>query len=231
MLTFLLSKLPAYGVLVLTALFLGSPLFGQEQESPYNKGIEAADKGEHDLAIKFYDEAIKLDPKHEMSYVNRGVCYKRKGEYDRAIEDYNQAIQLNPNSVMGYHNRARAYSLKGDYAKTIADFGQILKFDPSYIHAYTALAWLLSTNPDAAIRDGKKAVQYATKACELTEWESSNAIGTLAAAYAEAGDFENALKWQNKMLEFNWRDKKDEETVRKNLALYQDHKPVRDLEP
>lgn len=183
---------------------------------------------DHDLAIKFYNEAIKLDPKHELAFVNRGVCFKRKSEYDKAIEDYNQAIRLNPDSILAFHNRARAYELKGDLAKTIADYDQIIKIDPSDFKTYGNLAWLLATNPNAAFRDGRKAVQYATKACELTEWESSNAIGILAAAYAENADFEKAVKWQNKMLEFRWKDKNAEELVRRRLALYQDHKPLRE---
>src|SRR5262249_49421907 len=66
--------------------------------------------------------------------------------------------------------------------------------------AYRFLAQLLATCPDDKVRDGKRAVQYATTACELTDWKVPSCLETLAAAYAEAGQFEEAIRYQTRAL-------------------------------
>ncbi|HXI61204.1 MAG TPA: hypothetical protein VNF70_00785, partial [Pyrinomonadaceae bacterium] len=78
-----------------------------------------------------------------------------------------------------------------------------------------------------SIRDGKKAVEFARKAAELTKWEDANVLDTLAAAYAEVGDFEEAIKWENKALSLPELTKGDEEKVRQRLRLYAERKRYR----
>ncbi|UCE50418.1 MAG: tetratricopeptide repeat protein, partial [Phycisphaerales bacterium] len=89
------------------------------------------------------------------------------------------------------------------------------------------LAWLQATYPLAELRDGTEAIKNATRACELTNWEEGSSIDTLAAAYAEAGDFESAVKWQEKAIALvskPWRHMLDE-GMKGRLELYQAHKP------
>jgi tetratricopeptide (TPR) repeat protein len=92
------------------------------------------------------------------------------------------------------------------------------------------LAWLQATSTVAELRNGAKAIEYATKACKLTNWKNADYINTLAAAYAEAGDFGSAIKWQKEAINLltekepaEWRAEFDE-----RLKLYQLGKPYRE---
>ena len=91
--------------------------------------------------------------------------------------------------------------------------------------SYNQLAWLLATCPEARYRDGRHAVELATKACELSEWQY-NHVDTLAAAYAEAGDFEQAVRWQQMAIEMASDSGRDD--YRSRLALYKSGKPYRE---
>ena len=93
--------------------------------------------------------------------------------------------------------------------------------------AYNNLAWIQATFPDAEFRVGKEAVSMATKACELTDWKNGDCFDTLAAAHAEQGDFESAIKWQTKYIELATKES-DRESGRERLALYKARKPYRD---
>jgi hypothetical protein len=89
------------------------------------------------------------------------------------------------------------------------------------------VAWLRATCPEKRIRNGRKAIKEATRACELTEWKLWGYIDTLAAAHAEAGNFFEAIKYQKQVLPMAQADKLGDE-VRKRLTLYEHHKPYRE---
>ena len=105
-----------------------------------------------------------------------------------------------------------------------------IRLDPKLAPAYVNRAWLWATCPDAKYRDGKRAVESATRACELSEWKFAVFIDALAAAYAEAGDFEAAVKWQTKangLYAAAGARAKGEE----RLKLYREKKPYRETNP
>ena len=183
-------------------------------------------KGEYDKAIDDYNQAIRLDPKDPVAYNNRGIAWSRKEEYDKAIDDYNQAIRLEPKYAKAYSNRGESRSRKGEYDKAIADYNRAICLNPKYAMAYNNLAWLRATCPDDAFRDEKQAVSDATQACELTGWRNFGYIDTLAAAYAEADDFPDAIAQQMKALDMAPENLKKE--FRERLELYRAGKPYRE---
>jgi tetratricopeptide (TPR) repeat protein len=193
------------------------------------RGNAWGEKGEYDKAITDFSEAIRLDPKCALAYHHRGLSWGYKEMYDNAIADFNEAIRLDPKSGGWYYDRGIAWLNKTEYAKAIADFSEAIRLDPADTRAYNGRAWIWATCPDAKFRDGKRAVASATKACELADWKNGHNLGTLAAAYAEAGDFDSAVKWQTKALEhYPKDDASTRELGSKLLKLYQEKRPYRD---
>jgi tetratricopeptide (TPR) repeat protein len=197
----------------------------------YNaRGVIYAHKGEYDKAIADFTEAIRVDPNYAQGYKNRGTAYYSKHDNDKAIADYTEAIRLKPDDAEAYINRGNTYYLKHDNDKAIADFSEAIRLNPKHAEGYAKLARILAVCPDDKIRDGNKAVEYAKKACELTEWEEADCIDTLAAAYAEAGDFDDAVKWENKYLKSAW-SKDVADKARQRLRLYEQRQPYHEALP
>ncbi len=193
-----------------------------------NRGTAYDIKGEHDRAIADYTENIRLDPKDAKAYYNRGLAYQNKKDYESAIAEYTEAIRLDPKLIWSYTNRGNAYLHKNDYDRVIADYSEAIRIDPNYANGYRSLAWLLATARDERMRNGKKAVEYARTACELTGWKKPDILETLAAACAEARDFKEAVKWQKKALESADYDERYREFGRFCLKLYEAGKTFRD---
>jgi len=202
-------------------------------ESAYlNRGIVWGVKGQNDKAIADYNEAIRLNPNLTEAHYNRGKVWYEKGAYDKAITDFTEVIRLNPKNVDAYNNRGIVRNEKGEFAKAIADYNKALAVTPDHIAARNSLAWLQATCPDEKYRDGKKAVENATKAYQLDGSKHWQCLGTIAAAYAESGDFEKAKEWAAKAIAMVTADKsvsdKDKSEMRSRLELYKQGKPYRE---
>ena len=181
--------------------------------------------GEYDKALADSSEAIRVDPKLADAFNNRALAWIGKCEFDQALADSNEALRLEPRMAKGFNNRGAVWDGKAEYAKAIADWTTAIETDPQLAMAYNNLAWLRATCPDPHSRDGKEALRNATKACELSAWRNQNRLSTLAAAHAEAGDFADAVKWQQKAIEIAPKEVVDELGL--CLALYKAHKPMR----
>ena len=185
------------------------------------------EKGDLDNAIKDFTEAIRLDPKFAPAYHNRGFFWGLKGDLDKAIKDYTEAIRLDPKLSSTYTNRGRAWSEKGDLDDAISDYTEAIRLDPKNAVAYRKLAWVFGASPNADFRNGSKAVEYAKHACEISAWKDCYNLDALAAAYAEQGDFEEAIKWQEKAIELTTNEE-EKAVLRTRIELYKEGKPYRD---
>ena len=160
-----------------------------------------------------------------------GLAAAKGGDYDKAIRLYTKAIESGElsreNLSIAYYNRGIAWGKKGDYGKAIADFSKAIELDPKHANAYTGLAWLMATCPESRYRNGKRAVELAEKAVALRD--DANFLDTLAAAYAEARRFQEAIKTQARAITKLKQEggTKDLPEFEEHLASYKTGKPWR----
>ena len=117
--------------------------------------------------------------------------------------------------------------LKHEYERALSDFDEALRLDPEDLVARLWRAGLRASCEDAALRDGTLAVDDARRVCEALDWKDAIAVATLAAAYAEAGEFEKAIHWQTKVIAMAVGEKARSE-ARGVLKLYENHRVQHD---
>jgi tetratricopeptide (TPR) repeat protein len=203
----------------------------KDSDAYFNRGNAYRSKGSFDQAVSDYSESIRLQPKLASAYNSRGTIYHEMKDYKRAIADFSTAIRLQPGFGRAFENRGLSWEKAGECDKAQADFLEAIKLNPQSANAYNNLAWLWATCGKARLRDGKKAVEYGTQACELSHWHDPFCLGTLAAAYAEAGKFPEAIQWQSRALDFaDVYGSFATEQARQRLLLYEARKPYHEAD-
>jgi tetratricopeptide (TPR) repeat protein len=148
-------------------------------------------------------------------------------DHQRAIEDLNEAIQRKPDFALALRSRGMSYQKLNQYERAVADFDAAIRLDPRDTIALNELAWLLATSKQEQWRDGKRAVELARAACNITGWKIPGLFDTYAAALAEAGKFEDAVKWQEAALESSEFARAQGAGASERLRLYREGKPYR----
>ena len=171
--------------------------------------------------------------------------YTKQGHYDKAEALYAKMLEIrrrvsgdeDPQTLRVMQNLANTYIRQGKHGQAeklhinVLDIIQRVsgKEHPDTAALLNSLAWFWATCPEEKYLNGAKAIEYATKACELTNWENASYVDTLAAAYAEAGDFDSAVKWQKKAIKLITEENPAEWRVEftERLELYQAGKAYR----
>jgi len=200
-----------------------------QSTSGYNeRGIAYSKLMLFDQAVADFTRAIEIAPGNIRAIYNRGLGYISKKEYGRAIGDFTDGLKLDRTNKMIINSRGIAYMKLKRWDSAVQDFKTVLALDESDSEANNNMAWLLSTCPDDAYRNGRKAVFFSNKACEMAHWNKWYYLGTLAAAYAEAGDYDQAIKFQKQAMDLQGLKTDQQPEEQKKLELYQQHKPFRD---
>ena len=167
-------------------------------EARNNLGIALRQKGSVDEAIAQYQKVLEINPGYAEARINLGNALLQQGRVDEAVVHYQKALQIKPDSVEAHINLGNALLKSGRTDEAITHYQRALQIKPDFLEVLNNLAWLLATCPDARVRDGALAVKYAERACELTHYDLIPMVGTLAAAYAEAGRFDDAISTAQK---------------------------------
>ena len=194
----------------------------------YGRALLATGKVEE--AITELQEAVRIDPKYAEAIFYLGLALLEKGERNQAVTQIQRAAQLAPQAPDTHMHLGRLYAAQGRAKEANAEYKEAIRLNANYPEALNNYAWLLATHPDAEIRNGHLAVELAERACELTKYQVPLFVGTLAAAYAEVGRFDEAIKTASKARELA-AAQQQEALVKKNtelIGLYQAGKAYRE---
>jgi tetratricopeptide (TPR) repeat protein len=186
-------------------------------------------KGRIDEAIAQYQEAITAHPDHFLARYSLGHALLEKGELDSAIQVCRSALLLRPSDTDCLTTLAIALEEKGNPTEAIQHYRKALEVAPESISTLTNLAWLLATSQDASLRNGLKAVELAKQADRLVGGTNTLVLRTLAAAYAENGEFANAIRTARSAMQLARMHREESLTtdLDQQIRLYQLGMPYR----
>ena len=185
-----------------------------------------AGSGEFDEAIAQLEELQKTESGDVSDRLRLAMLLNADQRPRKAIDIYSAILAAEPDNPIALQGRGDALLGIGEHAKAVQDYEKALKFTSRDDSLLNNFAWVLATSPEEELRDGRRAIELATKACELTDYEQAHILSTLAAGYAETGDFETATKWSQKAVELGSEDQK--EVLSKELESYRQGKPWRE---
>lgn len=196
-----------------------------------------AQENQLDEAIAVLDKLVKKSPKDISTLIQLAAIHAAKKNWGRAIEINRAVLTIDPAEWRALRGLGDAMLNTGRHTEAIAYYEKAFEAEPNDDGILNNYAWVLATSPDAKIRNGRRAIQLAEDACKQTDYKVPHILSTLAAAYAETGDFDKAMKWSAKAIELAEKEKpgsKDAEAetkaaLKKELENYKAKRPTREL--
>jgi protein O-mannosyl-transferase len=187
-------------------------------------------KGRVAEAIAHYQKALTVRPDDFLARYGLGHALLEKGELDSAIQVCRSALLLRPLDADCHTTLAIALEEKGNPAEAIQHYNNALELAPKSIPTLTNLAWVLATSQDVSLRNGPRAVELAKQADRLIGGTNTLVLRTLAAAYAENGDFANAIETARSAMQLARMHGEDSlmRDLDQQIALYQLRMPYRE---
>jgi tetratricopeptide (TPR) repeat protein len=239
----LLKKGRAFHIAVVLSLLFSAPaVLAQDALQTYNqRGVEAEQKQDYAMALANFTAGVKQFPENSSAYYNRGMFYFRRHQYQLALKDIEAAVKLSPSYLLFAVTRAGIYAKLGENARALNEYNHLLTIVPPVrsgmtvgpvpsIRAMTfsGRAWLEATCPDGRFRNGQQAIADAKKAVAIGGPLSNAYREALAAAYAETGDFDSAIRFEQEAIAHqSWDDPVRDPTGTMNA--YRQHRPYRSM--
>jgi tetratricopeptide (TPR) repeat protein len=198
-----------------------------------NLGSALYEKGKADEAADHFARALSIKPGYAEAQSNLGFTLAAKGSFAKAIEYYRAALRTRPRLAQTHWLLGSALSAEGERTEAVWEYETAIELNPDHAPALNDLAWLRASAADPILRNGAEAVTLAERACRLTKFSQAQLVGTLAAAYAEAGRFDDAVKTATKAKELATATGQEvlAEKNRQLLELYRTGKPYHEELP
>src|SRR5213082_1027284 len=183
-----------------------------------------------DDSIVHYQKAVAIRPDYFLARYGLGHALLEKGQLDAAIEHSRAALLIQPNNADCHTILAIALDEEGQSVEAVKHYEKALQISPQSVSALNNLAWLLATGSNASLRNGARAIQLARQADQLSGGTNALVLRTLAAAYAEAGQFEKAIenaRAATRVAQMQ-RDNSLAATLEQEIALYELGLPYRE---
>ena len=164
-----------------------------DADSQHNLGVVLAKQDKTDEAILHYKRAIEINPDYLDAHNKLAVLLARQGNREEAVAHFQEAVRLDPGSSELHRNLATALSDQGNIEEALLHYREAIRLNSKDPIPHNNLAWIRATHPNPKFRNGAEAVEFAEQACELVKEKNPSLLDTLAAAYAEAGRFPEAV--------------------------------------
>lgn len=212
-----------------------APGVSAAEQAIWVRCLIALEEGRMADAINEMKTLIDRDPTNDGRKLQLANLYLEDKRPRQAIEVLSSILDRDPSNIAVLRSRADAYLSVGDHAKAISDYELAIKTVGDSADGGIAasilnnLAWVLATSPKDAVRDGAKSVELGERAVELTDGKEPHILSTLAAGYAEVGNFEKAIEWSNKAVELGKEQGHNQiEQLEEELEQYRAGKPWRE---
>jgi Flp pilus assembly protein TadD len=198
-----------------------------------NMGDAHASLGNSEDAVYYYNKALQKKPNYEKAHNNLGNVMARQGNFEAAVYHYNEALKINPNYAGAYYNLGKIAANQGKIEEAIFYFKKTLEVSPNMAEALYNLSWIAATAKDDKFRNGIEAIKLAEKLCKLQNYSQPLSLDALAAAYAEARRFKEAVLTAQKGLELALEIGPKELSLglENRLKLYKARRPYRQTQP
>jgi tetratricopeptide (TPR) repeat protein len=202
-------------------------------EAQIQSAVISAHDGHYAEAVALLRQALATSPDHPTACQTLAVCLAQLGQHQQAIDACEQGLRINPFSPQLHYLLAVTLATQGKVREAADQYQQVLALQPDMIEALNNLAWIRAASSTDDLRNGHGAVRLAERACELTQRREPLFLGTLAAAYAEAGRFQDAVATAEKALALATAagQKEVAEKNRQLLELYRSAKPYHEPPP
>jgi tetratricopeptide (TPR) repeat protein len=202
-------------------------------EAHNNLGLALNLKGQIEEAITHFLRAVELRPGFAQAHDNVGLILLRTGQIQEAITHFQQVVTLQPNYAPAHSHLAQALFRVGRIQEAIDHYEAARAIQPADASTLNNLAWILATCPQAAFRNGARAVELAQQADRLSGGSNPSALATLAAAYAETQRFDEALATAQKALQLAsaQTNNAQAEALKAQIRSYQSGSPHRTAAP